>query len=369
MIADKDTYVNDLISQNEELKKIRDELQSSRDRYAELYDFAPAGHLTLDRAGLIEEVNLSACRMLGTERDLLLKQEFSHFTVISRDFLDCRCKALEKQEEQTCEIEMTTRNGTSFWAWLKVVPLKFDYLRMAMLDITERVRIQKELERYREHLEELISKRNNELKDLAQRLVNAQEKERAAIGNELHDEIGQLLTCSLLLIDRAIRTPDRQILEEAKSTLQDTVSKIRDLSSMLSPRLLRSAGLTRALTSMCKEYERRTNIRVEFQRPDKPNMIEEISGDVALAVYRIIQEALTNVARHAKADEVKVLLSPRQDKLYFEVADNGSGFDIGRMPHSTGLAGMRERALASGGKLTIESIPGKGTRVFAEIPF
>ncbi|MBE0481464.1 MAG: PAS domain-containing protein, partial [Dehalococcoidia bacterium] len=234
------------------------------------------------------------------------------------------------------------------------------------LDITERRRAEQELHRYREHLEELVEQRTRELRELAHRLVRAQEQERARIGSELHDEIGQLLTYTTLLIDRAMRKPEPPLLAQAKSTIQEAISGIRNLSSMLSPSLLRSAGLVRALFSLTEEYARRTNIPVEFNHDNR--LEEKVPEDVALAGYRIAQEALTNVARHAGASEVKMQLSCEAGWLRLEVADNGSGFDPGAVRSSTGLTGMRERALALGGRLSLDSCTGRGTRIIAEIP-
>ncbi len=222
-----------------------------------------------------------------------------------------------------------------------------------------------QLRRQRDYLERAVAERTRELRELSHRLVDAQEKERATIGNELHDEIGQVLTYTILLIDRAARKPDQEILTEAKSTVQDAISKIRNLSSMLSPRLLRSVGLLQALVSLSEEFMQRTNIKVDFNHA---NRLEEVPEDVALASYRIIQESLTNVARHAKASEVKIRLYREPGKLRLEVADNGSGFNPKEKEHTTGLTGMRERALALGGELTIESNYGQGTRVVAELP-
>ncbi len=222
-----------------------------------------------------------------------------------------------------------------------------------------------QLRRQRDYLERTVAERTRELRELSHRLVDAQENERTTIGNELHDEIGQLMTYATLLIDRAARKPDQQTLTEAKSTVQDAISKIRNLSSMLSPHLLRSVGLLQALVSLSEEFMQRTNIKVDFNHADR---LEEVPEDVALASYRIIQESLTNVARHAKASEVKIRLYREPGKLRLEVADNGSGFNPKEKEHTTGLTGMRERALALGGELTIESNYGQGTRVVAELP-
>lgn len=222
-----------------------------------------------------------------------------------------------------------------------------------------------QLRRQRDYLERTVEERTRELSELSHRLVDTQEKERDRIGSALHDEIGQLLTYTALLIDRAERKPDEKVFSEARATVREAISQIRNLSSMLSPRLLKNAGLLQALVSLSEEFTQRTNIKVDFDHADR---LEEVPEDVALASYRIMQESLTNVARHAKASEVKVRLSRQADKLCLEVADNGTGFNPQATKHSTGLTGMRERALELGGELTIESNKGQGTRVVVELP-
>ncbi len=238
-------------------------------------------------------------------------------------------------------------------------------LAPAIVQVLMRKRAEEELYSYREHLEQLVAERTRELRDLAHRLVDAQEKERAAIGSSLHDEIGQFLTYTTLLIDKAARKPDIKILEEAKATVQEAISKIRDLSSMLSPHLLRSAGLIEALVSLIEDFTRRTKVKVDFSYNDGLNTIPE---EAALACYRIVQESLTNIIRHAQATAVKVQLNHNQESLHLEIYDNGSGFEPDTMKRATGLTGMRERALALGGEFVIESGPGKGTKVIAIIP-
>ncbi len=239
-------------------------------------------------------------------------------------------------------------------------------LAPAIIEVLMRKRAEEELTRHRDHLEQLVAERTRELRDLAHRLVDAQEQERAVIGISLHDEIGQLLTYATLLIDKATRKPDAKILEEAKTTVQEAISRIRDLSSMLSPNLLRSAGLGHAVGSLVDDFTRRTRVKVDVRFSGE--ISSDIPEEAALACYRIVQESLTNIIRHAKAMEVKVHLSRLQNAIRIDVEDNGVGFEPERMKKTTGLTGMRERALALGGEFNIESIPGKGTHINALIP-
>jgi signal transduction histidine kinase len=152
-------------------------------------------------------------------------------------------------------------------------------------------------------------------------------------------------------------------LSAARGAVQDAIGKIRNLSSLLSPRLLRSSGLIVALDSLIEEYIHNTQIPVEFYHEVD---LDAIPKGLDLACFRVIQESLTNVARHAKAGRVEVKLSSSTDRLHLEIADDGIGFDILKAKHFTGLTGMRERALALGGELVINSKPGHGTRINAD---
>jgi signal transduction histidine kinase len=236
-------------------------------------------------------------------------------------------------------------------------------LSTAAIDITQRKAIEEELRQHRDHLERLVRERTRELRDLSHRLISAQENERNLIGNELHDQIGQHLTYTTLLLDQLAHKQGSPELSAARAAVQDAIGKIRNLSSLLSPRLLRSSGLLVALDSLIEEYIRNTHIPVGFHHEAA---LEALPKELALACFRVIQESLTNVARHAKAGRVEVRLSSPGDRLHLEISDDGIGFDIAKTDHSTGLTGMRERALALGGELVIRSTPGQGTLVTAD---
>ncbi len=239
-------------------------------------------------------------------------------------------------------------------------------LSTAAIDITERKLLEAEMLEHREHLEKLVEERTEELRRLSHRLIDVQEKERNLIGSELHDQLGQYLTYTTLLIEQMERKHESPELTNAKAAVHEAIGKIRNLSSMLSPRLLRSDGLLIALASLVEEYERNTKIDVEFIHDAA---LHALPRDVALACYRIIQESFTNAARHAKADRLTLRLSSQKYCVRLDVRDDGVGFDPQRTEHSVGLTGMRERALALGGELKIVTGLGKGTRIAAEIPF
>jgi signal transduction histidine kinase len=290
----------------------------------------------------------------------------SFFDFVSPEYKNSLSSLLDTESWRD-EITLRTPDNTTIPAFIATNKLhqeKSVTISAVITDLTQQKRNEENL-RHREHLEQLVAERTHELRDLAHRLVDAQEKERAVIGISLHDEIGQLLTYTTLLIDKAARKPDPKTLEEAKSIVQEAISKIRDLSSMLSPNLLRSAGLEYALASLIEDFSRRTKITVDFKHRDGLDNIQE---EAALACYRIVQESLTNILRYAKATGVKIQLSRIDDNIRIEVEDNGIGFEPERMKKTTGITGMRERAVALGGYFNLESSPGKGTHISTLIP-
>ena len=236
---------------------------------------------------------------------------------------------------------------------------------MAVTDITQRKKTEEELRLHKDRLMDMIRQRTGQLSELARRLVEVQERERSNIAKELHDEVGQLLTYAGLLIDKAARKPQPETMAEAKSVIQDAVLRLRNLSTMLSPPLLAQAGILEALESLFEEYIRHTQIEVTFNHEVS---LEGLSANLSLVVYRIVQEALTNAARHAKASHVNVRISPRGRRLRIQIWDDGIGFDPKEVKKSTGLSGMRERALSLGGDIIVDSGPGKGTKIIATLP-
>lgn len=369
LLEDLRIHQSELEEQAGELRQAQEEIRQARDKYVDLYDYAPVGYLTMSKNSSIIEANLTALSMLGLKRSQLNKTRLS--ALLSADFGDVLYlhikRTLETNSRQQCEIGITTKVGDLYLNLTSTIlntEEERKQIRTTLTDTTERKKAEEELYKYREHLEELVAERTRELRELSHRLVDAQEKERAFIGSELHDEIGQYLTFTTILIDSAARKEDEQALVEAKSSVQEAISRIRNLSSMLCPRLIRSAGVLEALVSLIEEYRKNAGLKVHF---DHTGDLDNIPEEVALATYRIVQESLTNVARHAKTSEVKIDISRERDTLYLKVEDNGVGFDVDNLRGYIGLTGMRERAVALGGKLNIASNHGQGTQITAEI--
>jgi signal transduction histidine kinase len=209
------------------------------------------------------------------------------------------------------------------------------------------------------------------LQTLSHQLIQVQENERRAIAQELHDEIGQALTglkLSLEMLER--RSPELlpESVKGAVSLSNDLISRVRHLSLNLRPVALDDLGLVPALLWHFERYSGQTGVQVDFRHQDLDG--RRFAQGIETAAYRIIQEALTNVARHAGTNMVEVRTWVDQSVLHLHIEDHGIGLDAnvpGRM-RSSGLVGMHERASSLGGVLSIDSQPGRGTRLVAELP-
>ena len=216
-------------------------------------------------------------------------------------------------------------------------------------------------------LVETVEESRLRLAALSERLVDVQEAERRDIARELHDEVGQLLTGLLFKIEghgAAAGNPK----DEMKGIVKDLIGRVRDLSMSLRPPMLDELGLLAALTWLIDRFEAQTGISVRFHHADLED--RRFGAQVEITAFRIVQEALTNVARHAGVRHASVDVWANPVSLGARIEDEGRGFDVeaALAAPSSGLEGMRERSRLTGGHLTIESAPGEGTRLSLELP-
>jgi signal transduction histidine kinase len=220
---------------------------------------------------------------------------------------------------------------------------------------------------------EVVLARQEELeaarRDTVRRVVAAQERERRRIARELHDGTGQSLTSVLIGLRLAQDNDDPQqvsaTLDELRETVTDAIRDLRALAVELRPTALDDFGLQAALERLVDTFGRRTGLAIELLVSD----VEQRLGEqVETGLYRIVQEGLTNVAKHAGAAHVSVILRAHGDVLSLVVEDDGRGFDQSRPAQGLGLVSMRERVELLGGNLRIESSPGRGTTVAVEVP-
>lgn len=217
-----------------------------------------------------------------------------------------------------------------------------------------------------------FEKDNAELQVLSRQLVAIQETERRQVALELHDDIGQYLTGLKLLLEGYDRLPEAlraQRLEQASKLVNELIGRVRNLSLDLRPAMLDDFGLVPALLWLFQRYEGQTRVQVLFQNRLPEG--ERYDTEVETAAFRTIQEALTNIARHAQTDEAEVTLWRANQTLGIKIEDHGVGFDLDAAldeQRSNGLIGMRERVGLLGGSLSIDTAPGQGTSLTIEFP-
>jgi len=206
-------------------------------------------------------------------------------------------------------------------------------------------------------------------RDVLHRVVVAQEAERRRLARELHDETGQALTSILLGLKAVEDAPDdaarRDAVGELRELVRSTLQDVRQLAVELRPTALDDFGLVPALERLTETFAESTAIRVDFEAA----LDERLPPDVETALYRIVQECLTNIVKHARASQVSIVVARRLSSVTAVIEDDGVGFDLATAREAgLGLVGMRERVGLLGGRMTIESSPEAGTTCFVEVP-
>jgi signal transduction histidine kinase len=239
-------------------------------------------------------------------------------------------------------------------------------LTLAVFTVRRTLRLERELQKRYEEGE----RARDELKELSARLLSAQEEERRTISRELHDEVGQSLSALLMEAGNAAATvPDgslevRRHVESIKKLAEASVNVIRNMTLLLRPSMLDDFGLVPALEWQAREVSKRTGLRVHVAAEESAG---ELSDELKTCIYRVVQEALHNCARHSQARSVKVVVRQERSKIILSVEDDGHGFDARRV-RGLGLVGMEERVHHLGGAFEVESKPGSGTKVAVELP-
>jgi PAS domain S-box-containing protein len=249
------------------------------------------------------------------------------------------------------EIRNSAKDGTHYWVDTTIVPFMNDkgkpYQYLAIrYEITERKRVEQELQK------------------MMTSIIDVQEEERKRLSRNLHDGIGQNLYSHLITINRLLSELDHPLLEQMQKEATQLIEEIRDISWELRPSVLDDLGLVPAIRSFLSRFSENYHIDVYFECMLKRRL--DIS--IELTIYRIIQEALTNIRKYADVSEATVTVRDFDHSVRVMIEDKGKGFETGNQSRGVGLFSMDERARAVGGELTINSSSGKGTRVILEIP-
>lgn len=283
--------------------------------------------------------------------------------------IDRSAQTVEDSRHQIVQSLMLSRIGIATVTAIGLLAF-YMYLRQARTLQQMNQREQEVLEHERERLEGLVRERTASLSELASHLQQVREDERGFLARELHDELGALLTSAKLDVARLKSKIDHQApdiaerLKHLNETLNSGIALKRRIIEDLRPSSLSNLGLTAALEILTREHAEGTGIEVETNLE-----AVELTEATQLTVYRLVQEALTNISKYAKAKKVLVTVHGYPTHVAVQVRDDGAGFDpAGVGPTSHGLAGMRHRVEAAGGRLTITSSADSGTLISAVLP-
>jgi two-component system sensor histidine kinase UhpB len=361
-----------------ERKRAEQALQESEERLRAIVDQAAIGIAQLSPEGAVLLANQRLCDMLGyTPEELLTRawQEIIHPDDRARRREYLRRLLAGEIRAYTGEKRYIRRNGMYLWGHVTASLVREPsgapkYIVSVVQDITER----KLAEEKTRQAEQTLRSFQEQLRDLATHLQERQEEERRCIAREIHDELAQTLTAlridtSWLMrrLDKAPRAVQER-LKEMGALLETLVNSVRRIGTELRPDVLDDLGLTAAIEWQLQDVHKRTGIDYELSLPSEDIPLDQWR---ATAMFRIFQEALTNVLRHAEASKAVVRVMQQADALLLEVADDGKGITPEQLTDRTslGLLSMRERALLWGGELTIQGKAGEGTRVTVRLPY
>mgnify|MGYP003387278039 CR=1 FL=1 len=362
-------YQSELGTQNQELREAQQQLEESHNRYANLYDYAPVGYLTVDKTGHIQSINLTGAALLGNERESLIGKPFTAcFSDIDHQAFIVYLQEIFATAGKTT-IDLKIKNADEQLNFIRLestVMCDSSTCLMIMSDISQ---LKKTVNLNRDLL--------NENRRLMKELFRTQEKERRILACELHDELGQWLT--------AIRAENEVILNSTgkdsiisisaqaiKECIQQMHEVIRSKLHKLRPVLLDTLGLSEALFELKKQWcSHHPQTILEFRLEcDLTNLSEPLN----IAVFRLIQECLNNICSHSEATWAQISLcletveNSAVDFLLLNIEDNGKGYDTNQKYIGLGLLGMRERVIAMDGTLSVRSAHNEGTEINIRLP-
>jgi PAS domain S-box-containing protein len=370
----------------EEMRQMNDQLaeagrvvEAERMRFQELFDFAPDGYLETDVSGIIREGNRAAESLLNRRRDFLVgkplsiwvaKPQRKDFRALLSDLQTAGSKA--RRDLEFC---LNLPRGKTVEAALTVAAVhneggRVKALRWLLRDNTERKRAEKEIKQ----IQAALNRRREIADALASQLLMAQEDERRRVSRELHDDLNQklaLLAVEVESLERSLPS-SRGKIRESLLTLRDRVIELSDnvhaLAYGLHPSILDDLGLAVAIKSYVEDFSRREKIDVRYSQRKVP---QSIQPEIATCLYRVMQEALRNVAKHSRAQRSRVSLLGSETELRLFIMDNGVGFDLDALNENRiglGIASMQERVRLVNGTFSMKSVPRRGTQIHVRVP-
>ncbi|HEY7128888.1 MAG TPA: ATP-binding protein, partial [Nitrospira sp.] len=359
----------------QELQRAQAETEESRNRYQELYESIPIGYATIDIAGRIHDLNPAGATLLGIETPRKFNNN-NFFFFFGDEAADAARlwfkKVLHEPKPDTIELKMKKPDGSCFMASLQPGPIvggedKGERLRIAFRDITRSKEVEGSLLQH--HVE--LEANRVELQELTAKLFTAQEEERRRIACDLHDDHCQRITALILeasAIEKLIRVVMPSLaprINLLKGKLGDILDDFRHLTHELHPRHLDTVTLACSMRTYVNEFTEYSNLDVDFK---EQNMPAHLPMPITICLYRLLQESLGNIRKHANAKRVEVVLSGGNHQVELCVSDDGSGFTFSNNKKGLGLTSMQERVRPLRGQVTIESKPNRGTVVSVRVP-
>ena len=399
----------ELEMQNAELQESRDSMEIQMERYSDLYDFAPVGYFSLDQKGMIIEANLTGATLLGVNRTALEKRKLVLFLAVSHrvEFNAFIHNIFAKGPVQWLDVPLARHDQAATWARFRgalgtsenggvnicrlsasdITASKIaeeaqhraDMLaatnQKLELEITQRQRAERLLVREKQQQLRLLKVSEQmqlQLRQFSRQVLQAQEDERKRVSRELHDVIAQALVgitvqLATLAVDKSVaanRGLKQKILRTQK-VVEQSAEIIQCFARDLRPAALDALGLIPALEMYVRGYAKQTGLAVNFTAFAG---IEQLDSDARTVLYRVTQESLSNVARHANASRVEVGLWTSQGRIHLNIHDNGCGFRVQRRRGThLGLLGMKERVEMIGGVFRVDAALGEGTTIHVEL--
>lgn len=362
-------FALEVFEKEEMRRKAEQGIVESERRYHTLAEVSPVGIFHTDAAGSTTYVNPRWCQISGiTYEKAMGNGWFEAVHPDDRDMLRRNWEeATRNQQVSVSEYRFVRPNGSTAWVIGQAIPERdadgaiVGYVGTTT-DITDRKLAEKEME-----------ESSQKLRQLTTHLLNIREEERKRIGREIHDELGQQLTAIKMDISWIAKKTDPS-QEAFKTKLQNVIAlldggnqSIRRILNELRPVILDDYGLLEALRWQAQQFTANTHIPVAMTASESDMKIPE---EISTCIFRIFQEALTNITRYAKATQVKVSLDIDSDSVLMNIEDNGLGFDteLTKTKKSFGILGMKERVASLNGRFDLSSVPGNGTRISIHIP-
>jgi signal transduction histidine kinase len=362
---------------SENIVKMKEEMEKERNFSDSVIDTVPDFLLILDKDLRIRRANRTFCEKLQKESDKIIGESLYNVLQDKDRKISSELTKIFKKKNMLKDFKVYYHlEGQPSKRVFSISIVRILKEKLVIIwDITKRVRVEEKLRRTLK----AIKKHRRDLRRLSNKLIAVQEKESLRISRELHDEMGQIVTAisiNLTLIGEALPSElapmIKERLTEASALIDQVMKKIHELSLDLRPPLLSDFGLVPALRQYVDRYHKRGNIEMKFEAI---NLEERLAVEVETVIYRVVQESLTNIAKHAQANKVYLRMERKESKVWVFIEDDGKGFDVEEVvkcedpDRGVGLLGIRERIAPLKGSFSVQSHPGQGTRLYIEIPW